>query len=467
MGFKKLTVSTFKSLLVWSTLLAFFLPGYFLMAKLKKESLKQVYEKTIVQDINKKMDFDDLQLEINIATEAELEKRKEQAIDKIEKKKEKLDDNIQYMEKFAIQQFDSIVPRAEQIISLPDEKPKLYRVYARVEYEIRSNLQEKIKEKRNNLLLFYKNKIEVIKILAKDNNQKYSTLLKKGIKDTYKDVDRARKNIINYSFSIYRLYGYTQNLLLLILVVQSFSYVFARISVKKKNKIPASLGDKKNNKAAKAEIRCCGQKYTLSKANKGTFYYTRKVEAFGCPPQIAIPNWKTSTLARLRSRFFVLNKVDMSKNSSSVYFTTTGSNQFVEWKLKKGEKAVFNYKDLILVSQTVQLRRMRSLKITSLLFGTIFFKIAEGPGKIVLMSKGKPIVSNGNSQGLSVSQENILAWGKEAKFEVEAKNNPINMFFSSYNLKRIDHEPVIIDADVKGRAKTGLSRFIRRFALPF
>ena len=144
------------------------------------------------------------------------------------------------------------------------------------------------------------------------------------------------------------------------LVIQTFLYVFARISISKKNKLYASL-NATGKPMPKGQIKKCGDTYTIAGSQKQVYFVSRKYEPSGRPPKFTIPFKGTSVYRRLKARAYTMNKIDMSRSTGSVQFRAIGSSEFVEWTLKKGEEVVFDYRNFVAISDKVTLKADVSL----------------------------------------------------------------------------------------------------------
>ena len=99
--------------------------------------------------------------------------------------------------------------------------------------------------------------------------------------------------------------------------------------------------------------------------------------------------------------------------------------------------------------------------------GKIIFTAAKGPGKLILMTDGEPIIGAEEKANASIPISRIVAWQKNTHFHVESELNVMDVFLSGIYLKRQGTDPVLIDADAKGKAQRGIVSFIRKFLMPF
>jgi len=250
------------------------------------------------------------------------------------------------------------------------------------------------------------------------------------------------------------------------LVLQSFLYIFARISISKENNLFATL-NATGKPIPKGSIKKCGDTYTIAAANSNIYYVSRIYEPSGRPPKFTIPFKKTSIFSRLKARAYTMNKVDMSRPGGAVHFRAIGSSEFIEWTLKKGEEVVFDYRNFVAISNTITLKSDVSFRVTTLILGRVFHKIAVGPGKLILMTKGRPIISGERSSNASLAQNRILAWNKGTNFDIDTELGITDVYLSGFYLQKMPKDLIIIDADAKGKANLGLIQYIKGLIWPF
>ena len=256
--------------------------------------------------------------------------------------------------------------------------------------------------------------------------------------------------------------------LLAIVMVKSFFYVFSRIAFAEGNELFIDLKDDPKT-YENGVIRESGKEYSIPIDNDQTIYVSRKYVPTGRAPKIAVPNWNQGIIARLRHGLYLMNKIEVRPNEQeTVDFKSVAGAEFVEWNLKPNEEIVFRYQDVLAFSKSVNLRTHLSFKITSLFFGRALFHIAKGPGKIVLMTQGKPITHHQEELVKSVAIHRIVAWQRHTQFSIDSELGMVDMYLSDVYLKRTNNDLIIIDADAGNvKRKVGLARFIRKFMMPF
>ena len=255
------------------------------------------------------------------------------------------------------------------------------------------------------------------------------------------------------------------NILLIGLIIKSYFYVFSRIAFSDKTKLYVELSVT-HKQFENGIIKSSGKEYTIPVENKEIMYVARKYLPTGRAPKIAIPNWTEGIVSRIRNKVYLMNEI-VVRESETVDFRSTGGTEFVEWNLSDGEEVVFNYRDLVAFSDSIIFSQHISYRITSMFLGRAIFPIAKGPGKIILLAAGKPIINEESHLIKSVAVERLLAWQTTARFSIDSELGMADMYLSGVYLKRTNDDLIIIDADSgDAKRKSGLARFIKSFLSP-
>lgn len=280
-------------------------------------------------------------------------------------------------------------------------------------------------------------------------------------------VNEATKEaIVAFQFAV-KAFDWFSAMVLYFVVVNSFLYVFSRVAFSRDTDLFVTL-DRDNAYRGSERIQSCGTEYVVPPGNTEAYYVSRKFEPTGRAPKLVIPHWTTAVYGRLRANCFFMNEVDVRPSESEpVNFRSVAGAEFLEWTLDVDDEVVINYNNLVALTEHVKLSTLISVRLTSVLMGRFFFHVAKGPGKVILLSKGQPIVADGKSAVRSLSIDRLLSWHKNTKFSVKSELNLVDIYFSSLYLERHDAHSVIIDTDdSRYEKKVGLLRFVKRFLLP-
>ena len=293
--------------------------------------------------------------------------------------------------------------------------------------------------------------------------------LKKVKAEVDAELDAIEKDTYHTLIHTYRLIRFillVLDLIFFFIVVKSFAYVFARVVFSRDGGRFITLLEKDDTTMDKGAILASGNSYKIPADSAESFFVSRKYEPSGRAPKIAIPQLFKSFVGRLFAGAWAMNYVVVDTNRSDVKFNAPGGKEFMEWSLAPGEIVIFRYKNFVAMSDRIKLSSIVSLRITSLLFGRMVFSAAEGPGKLILSTKGKPISGEEPEANHSIPESRLLAWQKHARFNIESELNVFDVFFSGVYLQKQAEDLVIIDSDQVGKAKSGIFKFFRHFLLP-
>lgn len=302
----------------------------------------------------------------------------------------------------------------------------------------------------------------------KSNEQIILESLEKNKQIIEEKIQELKMSIRNTIMNIYNgiiLFNLIMDLLLFILIIKSFLVVFARVAFSGKEDIYVTLLDP-DKKMKKGEIKKCGNQYTIPSNSTEDFFTSRSFEPSGRPPKFSIPQFTNVLLGRLFTSNYAMNHIVMRNRKGAVYYHALGGTEFVEWTLEPNEEVIFHFKNFVAMSEGIKLSTTLSFRLTSLLLGRLRFTTAKGPGKLVLLTKGRPVTSEERKGNASVPVSRIIAWQKNTEFHVHSELNVVDVFLSGIYLQKKPSDLIIIDADEKGNAKSGISKFIKSFLLP-
>jgi hypothetical protein len=136
--------------------------------------------------------------------------------------------------------------------------------------------------------------------------------------------------------------------------------------------------------------------------------------------------------------------------------------------MQPGDEVVFGYRDFVGASENVRLRSEISLRLSSLLLGRIFFRIAQcpadgGEGRLLLKADVELV---DQAQIRAVPPERLLAWNRHARFSVHSGRTAWTTLVNGYTLVRKDRTGVppglIVVSSAESGTNLGSIRYVRR-----
>lgn len=169
---------------------------------------------------------------------------------------------------------------------------------------------------------------------------------------------------------------------------------------------------------------------------------------------------------RFNGRYFLRRFEVLKGNPEKRAFTSTNGREFVIWELAEKQQLFFHFRDFEAMSSTLKIRSVVSLRLTTMFFGRMFFSSVVGPGTIILLAHGKPVISEKAEEKKSFESARLLAWLSTARFAISSHLGPMDIYMSSFQLLPADGRQVVYDADTGTGGGTGAIRFLPAFLLP-
>lgn len=355
---------------------------------------------------------------------------------------------------------DSNAPLVGWLVNLAakESQKSAQKTYQRYRSEVESNLRSLVRDQSQTF------KQQILNPATDKSLAVADSLYQRGqsqIQERSRQAQASLWWILNTTRAIHQI-----TILLFILVcIKSYLYVFARVTFHRHSGALVTLGPSSDpGETPDAAIHSTGQQYLISADQAQTMYISRRFQCRGKPPRYALPQPFASLFSRIFSRNLSMNKVVMRDDDLPVSLTATQGLEFFEWQLQPGESVIFHYANFVGFSDEIKLNTLVSPRISSLLLGGIVFSQATGPGKLILMAKGRAEISQGNDG--SLPPERLIAMQTKAAFHVESELDLVNIYISSaYVSPARGH--AIVDVDTQRGARSGVSTFLKQFILPF
>lgn len=359
------------------------------------------------------------------------------------------------------------VPRVNNLKPFSSEaKRRAAKMFNRISQRITNNINKSMGQSINKIAQDLETEIgNALDTLDLKSDNVRELAITKITKKLNEEEIRAQKYLSN-TFLIFRWIKNILNILLIIAIVKSFANILARYLFRLDEGIEFTLADKKD-KIKNGSLDKCPTKFFVSGTSKSIFYSKYSMSLTDHATDITCPQIFRCFFSRLFGRSLFMKKIDMTKKSKRVAIDNPKDREFVTYDLKKGEKCVFRFHSFVAMEKTVKLRTKYSFHLSSFLLDRFRFSMAEGPGKLVLVTNGNSIISPHGDSTKSTSIYKIVAFRNTANFWVESKLNIKNLFFSDYNLKKQNTANIIIDSMEHKKRVQGVIRFFWRFFIPF
>lgn len=250
--------------------------------------------------------------------------------------------------------------------------------------------------------------------------------------------------------------------------VKSLMYVFARVSFNRDTDTFVTLGETKPTNIAhvKTAIKPTGHEYLINSDHNESYYISRRYQCLGKAPRLTIPQAFHAPIARLFNHAYTMNKIEMQKGNDPVSCSATKGMEFFEWSLAEGETVILDFHHFVGMSDSIKVSTLISPRMSSLLLGRMIFSQATGPGKLILMTKGRAEVIASEGQTGSLPPERMVAMHKNTRLHIDSELDLLNVYFSTAYIRSAGGGKIIVDVDSQRGAKSGLASFIKHFILP-
>ncbi len=262
---------------------------------------------------------------------------------------------------------------------------------------------------------------------------------------------------------------------LIVIVIKSLLYVFARVIFDKSTDIDVDLLETEASEVKEGRIRQL-QEVNVPGHYPNDLYYKANYQPIGPAPRFSIPQWRASLWSRLRFGAWNMSRVVMPfEDERGVTFNSIEGEHLIDWQLEEGEEVVFSYRNFVAMDDRIELRTVISLRVATLLLGRIVFHTArcrEGHGRLILRTRGRPATADQVEQSIPAAR--LVAWNRYAQFSVDSHLTRVDIFLNGFNLKRSANNEegkprgiLVVEADARdGGVLVGTLRFARNFLLP-
>lgn len=287
----------------------------------------------------------------------------------------------------------------------------------------------------------------------------------------HQDLDQLSysiKKAISRVFLAVRTLDLITKLLLIITLIKSFSYVFARFAFSRKSNSYLAMAKSTAGKEESLDTRMIsssGSNYDFPKNATTGFYVNKKFDVSGVPASLACPKPWQALGRRLTNGLFWMNWLGPDSGSTPSIQTSQGA-EFIEWQVQANEQVYINPANLVAFSAGMNLRTEISFRMTSLVFGRISFLTVAGPGTLVLKTFGKAALFPSEAYAKSFASQRYVAWSSDSKIAVSSQTGLWNIYFSGIQIAVDDNSRCVVDVAPDGASKGGALGFIPACLLP-
>ena len=291
--------------------------------------------------------------------------------------------------------------------------------------------------------------------------------LEKGVDDAVIQLRHATRATLANGFDLAGVIDHALLLLLVLAFVKSLLFIFARVAFSSADKETAIAFSEPDEVIPQGGVKIRGKRHALR--GNARIYYSRRAQVEGIAPKIWLPQPTACLFSRLISGNYFMNRGDCARATEGrIVFKTAGVRQLVEWQLAPGEEVIFHFDDFVAMDDSIGLFSYVSFRIPTLLMGRFIFRVARGPGRLILRTAGAAEVSETADAGLSKPVHRFVAWHRTARFKLDAEQSFADIYLSGVHVKKNRGDLVVFVAEAGDRVRvgTGAVRFLKTFILP-
>ncbi len=250
--------------------------------------------------------------------------------------------------------------------------------------------------------------------------------------------------------------------------IKSLMYVFARVCFNRDTGTFVTLGDTQEKDLALPEsaVHPSGQTYEIQGDSDQTFFISRRFQCRGKAPNFKVPQPFYAPIARIFNRAYTMNKVSIKAGDPTVSCSATKGMEFFEWSLDEGETVIFDYHYFVGMSDSIKLSTLISPRMTSLLLGKMIYSQATGPGKLILVAKGRAEILGHETNTGSLPPERLIGMHKHTRLHIDSELDILNVYLSTAYIHPTGGGYALVDVDSQRGSKSGLGSFLKHFILP-
>ncbi|MEP3892415.1 MAG: hypothetical protein ABJN52_00210 [Litorimonas sp.] len=316
--------------------------------------------------------------------------------------------------------------------------------------------------------------IETLYAQAEGNAERAVQSIRDFSAELHRDTSRETTEAIRNTFRIWRGISLLALIYGLIILLKTLLIVFSRVIFSPKSGIGATAQFLPHEPpATRSEIARHGTLFSIPTSAPEAHFVSRwGVTLEGPPPARRRPMGFKFPVARILSGTWAMNRIEGNRAEEEDEFDADlkvdEPAELVVWHLAEGERVIFRFSDFVGMSEDVQVRRISSLSITTLVLGRMIYHAAEGPGTLILRTTAAARISSEVEGTRPAPMPKLVAWGAETSFGVLAALTTVDTFLSGYNLKVGHGARVVWDTSTKrgDGPGTGIFRFVKSFLLP-
>ncbi len=293
---------------------------------------------------------------------------------------------------------------------------------------------------------------------------------KQNLSDALLRLKTTIKQQLVRLYLVIDLFNWISWLMMILVIVKSFMYVFARIFfANDKNHQRIIQFETSIQPEQQGAIQAVSDKLELTPGMGRQLYINKRYDFANAPPDEITPQASSAFFSRLKNGVWHLNRINTRVASEDIpYHRIPDDERIVVWTIKPGDAVVFSWKTFVGMSDNIKIATRFSWQLSSLIFGRMFFVVARvddnsaTDGTLLLTARGSDGIKHDNP---SNNPDQLLAWQTTTRFQLHANLSMRNVYRSGIQVRALNSDLAVMHLNEK-KHRSGALTWLKYFLVP-
>jgi hypothetical protein len=272
---------------------------------------------------------------------------------------------------------------------------------------------------------------------------------------------------VNAVFGAVGVLGLLSTLFMAIAFLKGFLIILARVAFENGSLPHISLASFDAASDIKTRAKIFKEVYTFEVEEDQKWYASRNEIVRGSYEYGVYYRPTNAALARILSKTYYLDEITVQNAPDKVTLPALREHDYAEWTIAEDEAVVFDLRQLVLLSDGISISSVFSARLSTVLFGRWRFRVAHGPGKLVLKIRGNATVGTGRRGSDAFDAAELATWVETAKFTPRGRHNFGGIYLNNVSLIGVDKNQFVLTTIQTTRNRGPIGHLLRQFANPF
>lgn len=169
---------------------------------------------------------------------------------------------------------------------------------------------------------------------------------------------------------------------------------------------------------------------------------------------------------RLLNGCLVLRWAWLEEGKKVVRFSGPAGSRFVIWIIPEGDEVFFRWNEFVAMSASATLKKTISLRLGSLMTGTVMLPSVVGPGILIQVNRGVTEVAKIQGDRPSIYPHRLISWEAGTDFRIRSPRGILSLYCDPPSLEPAEGAQAVIDTDGGSSLGVGLLKELFRLVRP-